>query len=325
MLRLSSMMATAVLLLSADASGVLRIRPPASPVDFPPDHNLPVLPDFSQGNSQGQTTNDDPLAGKGLSDKAPDKYDKYEEKAPEKSNDGTLQPESRLALVRFVSGEFARVVSPIPGGKNGFHLKAGAPLDEKQLRLALGSAKSSINPGDKAQITNLTFKEREIQVDINGGGRGKKGHFRDHIHMEMGGAGGPMMTSDPAQTQAPEQPNEGATVYLDFDKPLPEMSPEDLKKYLSGLLDFSKQHSAAVQWIDTLPADIQKAITEKRAAVGMDREMVLAAVGRPDKKVREKNEDGEETEDWIYGQPPAKTVFVRFEGDKVTQVQQFPQ
>ena len=31
----------------------------------------------------------------------------------------TLQPESRLLLVRFVDGEFARVVQPLPGGKKG--------------------------------------------------------------------------------------------------------------------------------------------------------------------------------------------------------------
>jgi hypothetical protein len=117
----------------------------------------------------------------------------------------------------------------------------------------------------------------------------------------------------------------GATIFLDFDKPVPDMSPDDLKQYLSGVLDFSKQHSAAIQWIETLPPDIQKAITEKQPAVGMDREMVIAAIGRPDRKVREKTEDGGETEDWIYGKPPAKTVFVRFEGEKVTEVKQYPQ
>jgi hypothetical protein len=85
------------------------------------------------------------------------------------------------------------------------------------------------------------------------------------------------------------------------------------------------QHSAAVQWVETLPPDIRKAIQDKQPIVGMDHEMVLAAIGRPDRKVREKGPDGGEIEDWIYGKPPAKTIFVSFEGDKVTQVRQFPQ
>jgi hypothetical protein len=103
------------------------------------------------------------------------------------------------------------------------------------------------------------------------------------------------------------------------------MTPEDLEQFLSGVIDFSKQHSAAVQWVESLPPDIQKAIQDKQPVVGMDHEMVLAAIGRPDRKIREKGPDGNEIEDWIYGTPPAKTIFVSFEGDKVTQVHQYPQ
>jgi hypothetical protein len=312
MLRFGSMVATAALLLSADVGGVNHLRPPVPErVEFPPSENLPVLPDMSPANDQDNSPN-------AKSDKIPDKSP-ADPKAGKKK-DEPLQPESRLALVRFVDGELARVVAPLPAGRKGFHLKAGVPLDEKQLRMALGSSGSAINPGDKAQISSLEFKEREIIVDINGGGRGKK-RLRDRIHLEVGG----IPTMSTTQPDTPVDTNAGATVYLDFDKPVPDMTPDDLKQYLSSMLDFSKQHSAAVQWMDTLPPDIQKAIEAKRPAVGMDREMVVAALGRPDRKVREKTPDGSETEDWIYGQPPAKTIFVKFEGDKVTQVEQFPQ
>jgi hypothetical protein len=41
--------------------------------------------------------------------------------------------------------------------------------------------------------------------------------------------------------------------------------------------------------------------------------------------VRERDSDGAEIEDWIYGQPPSKTVFVRFRGDHVTSIKQYPQ
>ena len=240
--------------------------------------------------------------------------------APAKAKNARLQPESRLALVRFVDGEFARVLQSIPSGKKGLHVKAGASVDEKALHMAVSYSGSAINPGDRAQITSLEFKDRQIIVDMNGGGRGKT-KLRDRIHMEVGGM--PTMTT--TTSQAPVNTNAGATIYLDFDKPVPDMTPDELKQYLSGILDFSKQHSAAVQWIDTLPPEMQNAIADKRPAVGMDHEMVLAALGRPDRKVREKGPDGAETEDWIYGKPPAKTLFVKFEGNKVTQVEQFPQ
>ena len=72
-------------------------------------------------------------------------------------------------------------------------------------------------------------------------------------------------------------------------------------------------------------AEIQQAIEEKRADVGMDRDEVLAAMGRPERKVRERAADGTDTEDWIYGHPPAKTDFRAFRRRKSHQVQvQYP-
>jgi hypothetical protein len=53
----------------------------------------------------------------------------------------------------------------------------------------------------------------------------------------------------------------------------------------------------------------------------MDREQVILALGRADRKVRE-TVDGVELEDWIYGQPPGRVVFVTFEGDKVLRVKE---
>src|ERR1700728_1058788 len=44
-----------------------------------------------------------------------------------------LQPQSRLLLVRFVDGEFAHAVQPLPGGKKGYKVPAGKPLDMKKL------------------------------------------------------------------------------------------------------------------------------------------------------------------------------------------------
>jgi hypothetical protein len=311
MLRLASMMATAALLLSADVPGVMHMRPAGQPVVFPADATLPVLPDMKLANDAGQT------APKNSKTNAPTNS-KNSGGAPANAKNSRLQPESRLALVRYVDGEFARVLQPLPGGKKGLHVKAGAPVDDRILHATLGTTGSTINPGDSAQITSLEFGERQIVVDINGGGRGKT-KLRDRIHLEVGGM--PTATT----SQAPVNTNKGATVYLDFDTPLPDMTPDDLKQYLSSVLDFSRQHSAAVQWIETLPPEIQSAIADKRPAVGMDHEMVLAALGRPDRKVREKQPDGTESEDWIYGSPPAKTLFVKFEGDKVTRIEQFPQ
>ncbi len=172
MLRLGPMVAAAALLLSADVSGVLHLRPPANDrVEFPPSENLPVLPDMSPADDAHSRANT---------------QERSLTTGPRSARTSLCRRMSRLALVRFVDGELVRVVEPLPAGKNGFHLKAGVPCRRKELRMALGSSGAAINPGDKAQITSLEFKDREIIVDINGGGRGKK-RLRDRIHMEVAG------------------------------------------------------------------------------------------------------------------------------------------
>jgi hypothetical protein len=241
-----------------------------------------------------------------------------DDQTPPKSD--TLQVESRLALIRFVDGEFAKAVAPLPGGKSGLHLKAGAPLDTRTLQMTLQGHDAAANPGDKVQITRLLFKERQIEVYINGGGN-KGSSWRDHMQLEVGG-GGQIAGTDPNVPSIQQTP--GATIYLDFDKPLPDMTPDDLKTYLSAVLDFGGQRSAAVQWVQTLPPAVQQAITDKRAVYGMTRDEVIAAMGKPEHKVRESQPDGTEIEDWIYGNPPGKTVFVSFDGDVVIKVEQFP-
>lgn len=113
----------------------------------------------------------------------------------------------------------------------------------------------------------------------------------------------------------------GAVILLDYGKSLPDVSPNDIKQELSPLIDFSKAKSAAVNWVETLPPAFQDAIRDHKALPGMDQQTVIAAVGRPDRKVREANADGVETESWIYGNPPAQTTFVTFIGEKVAKVE----
>src|ERR1700761_1897011 len=41
---------------------------------------------------------------------------------------GTLQEQSKLDLIRYVSGEFAKATKPLPRGKDGFSVFVGQPL-----------------------------------------------------------------------------------------------------------------------------------------------------------------------------------------------------
>jgi len=227
-----------------------------------------------------------------------------------------LQPQSRLEIVRYVSGEFAKVLKPIPAGKKGFKVEIGKKLDENELRNALHSHGPAANPGDTVQVTAIEFRNKEIVVEINGGGRSSF-NIRDHLQV---GVGQTMQT--PLETSGSHK-NNGGTLVLDFGKSVPDMSADDLMTDLQVFLDFTKEHSGAVNWLDTLPPQFKEAIQDHQALEGMNHDMVLAALGRPGHKVRERDPDGSETEDWIYGTPPARTTFVTFIGDKVVRVKEF--
>ena len=238
----------------------------------------------------------------------------------------TLQESSKLELIRYVSGEFAKAAKSLPAGKEGFLLYVEKPVNQELLQRAVATHGAVVHAGEQVQITKLEFRDHTIVVDVNGGGRGKR-RFLDHVQIGMGGGVPTMRSTTEAQEVGPPglQPGAGSTLFLEFNKSIPDLSPEDLKQLLSPFLDFAKQRSASVQWFDTLPTDIKKAIQERTARIGMDREMVVAAIGKPAHKVRERDSEGNEIEDWIYGTPPDRTVFVRFTGDKVTSIKQFPQ
>jgi len=230
-----------------------------------------------------------------------------------------LSEQSKLQLLRYVDGEYAKVLTPLPGGKGGYHLKAGVPVDQDSLRKALLTGGAALNVGDSVQITKVQFHDRDIELDINNGPKGKTS-WRDRVHLQTG-LGLPVSTGTTTTPEdAPVIPQKtGATIFLDFDRPVPDMTGDQLKAYLARVLDFSKR-SAAVQYTDSLPPKMREAIAAKRAEVGMDHDEVTAALGRPGRKVRERDADGNDIEDWIYGTPPAKTTFVTFQGDKVVKV-----
>jgi len=304
MTRLAFAAVALLLIFSADNPQVLPWRAPSPlPPDVLAGANFPLFPDTSQSAQNAQSP--------------PQSADSKDAK----KSDGPLENSAELELVRYVDGEFAHAVKPLPTGRQGLIIHAGQPLSEDQLRKALAAHGAAVNPGDQVQITGLQVRKTQIVLLINGGGRARF-NWRDHLSVDMGGI--PTATETSAVGSPGSETGLGATVLLEFGKPVPNVTPDELKKLLAPVLNFASERSAAVLWTGTLPPEMKQAIADKHAVVGMSREMVEAAIGKPDKKVRERDSDGNETEDWIYGQPPAKTIFVTFLGEKVIKIKQFP-
>lgn len=229
-----------------------------------------------------------------------------------------LTAENRLGIVRSLGYEYATTRKPLPAGKKGLEVKTTGEVDEAKLRQELTNHGAAVPTGEIIQITGIEFKGDRIILEVNGGGKTKKKKWHERIRISAGGAGGSVPVT--GQTSSGEIAPNGSAVILRFSDYIPDLTPEEVRERLSAVFDFSRR-TATVPWIETLPEEFQQAIREKRAVVGMNREMVLAALGRPNQRVRE-SRNGVEEEDWVYGHPPFVT-FVTFVGDDVVRVREF--
>ena len=113
----------------------------------------------------------------------------------------------------------------------------------------------------------------------------------------------------------------GCRVTLLFEGGLPEVSAPEVKALLDPIIDFGVKTSEEA-YADSLPPFLKDSIAQHDVLVGMNRKMVLAAMGAPQSKVRElvPGTTDQHYEEWIYGQMPQTVHFVRFVGDRVTQL-----
>ena len=220
--------------------------------------------------------------------------------------------EDRVELTRGLTAEYATVKQLLPRSKKPLPFEATGNYDKKIWEQTAKEFGPAARTGDLVQITKIEIEDDRIVLQINGGMKGNRKWYQG-IEVGMGDATTPISRGD---SNAPS----GTTVAILFHKPLEPIKSSEVKKMLAPVLDFEKR-SATELYADTLPPEVQKAIKDKRVIEGMDRDQVIMALGRPDHKSRELK-DGAELEDWVFGRPPGKIVFVTFAGNKVSKVKE---
>ena len=224
-----------------------------------------------------------------------------------------LTDQQRIELIRGLTAEYATVKAPLPRSKKALEYDSEGTYDKKAWEVVGRELGPAARVGDLVQVTKVDIESEKIVLAINGGFNSGKPKWHQRIQIGMGGQSVPLSQG---QSNAPG----GTSIALLFHGPVPAVKADQIKKMLAPVLDFEKR-SAAQTYMESLPPEIQQAVKEKRAVEGMDRDQVLLALGRPVRKVREVK-DGVETEDWIYGTPPGKIVFVTFNGNKVIKVKE---
>ena len=230
---------------------------------------------------------------------------------PSFGNDKKMTEDDRIEILRGLTAEYATVKSYLPKSKKALPFESDGTYDKKKWEEMGKELGPAARVGDLVQVTHVSIENDRILLEINHGQK-KGGHWYDHVEIGMGNNTSPINQNGDANAPG------GTAIALMFDKHLPVVHSADIKKMLAPILDFEKR-SATENYVEKLPEPVQKAIKENKAIEGMDREQVLLALGKPRHKERG-IKDGEEIEDWIFGQPPGKITFVTFNGSKVVKV-----
>jgi hypothetical protein len=221
----------------------------------------------------------------------------------------------RIELIRGLSFEYATVKDFLPRSKKPLEFEADGTWDKNRWAAIGREMGPAARVGDLVQITKVTLENDRVVIEINNGLKSGK-HWYDHVEIGVGSQTSPVHNG----VNEPGAGNLGTNLVVLYHKPLESLQSSDIKDLLKPVLDFEKK-TATKLYSDTLTPEVKKAIAEKRAEAGMDRDEVLLALGRPTRKIREQK-DGDEIEDWIYGTPPGRIVLVTFNGHKVLKIKE---
>ena len=228
-----------------------------------------------------------------------------------------LSRDAKFEILRTVIADQASARIALPFGTEGVEVSDSGEVNKEKLEKEIKKNGQSVETGKVVTVTDIAFSEDKIELELDGGGKNKKS-FVDRIQVAVGMGN----TTTPVGREDKTKKAKGSKIVLRFAKKVPaDLKPEALKEMLAAVLDFNK-HNFLKTGIDALPPEFQEAVKAKEARIGMDRSTVIMALGRPDKKVREKK-DGTDVEDWIYFQRGLRAKFVTFENNVVVRIAQY--
>ena len=227
-----------------------------------------------------------------------------------------LAEDQHLELVRGLTAEWATVKSYLPRAKKPLDFDSSGTWDKDKWQEIGRELGPSGKIGDLIQVTHVTIEKDAVILELNHGTKGS-GHWYDHV---QAGVGGGVQPINRGSTNPSDVAANGTNIAVRFSQGIGDVTSGDIKKILKPVLDFDK-HTVTENYMDTLPPEIKKAVEEKKAIEGMDRDQVLLAMGRPTRKSRE-IKDGQEIEDWIFGEPPGRITFVTFASNKVIRIKE---
>jgi hypothetical protein len=230
--------------------------------------------------------------------------------------DSKLSEDQRQQIIRVFLAEHPFIHRTLPRGKTGVRIEGSKITpSEGEINQLVAQFGPAAKPGDRAHITAVRFVRGGIVFELNGG-PAKRKKWSQRINVGINGV-------DPSKTQQTDDNvytnANGSFVLLAVKDDVSSLTTDQIKDLLAPVLDF-KAATVAEAYQKSLPPVLAEAVKNHHALVGMDKEMVTCALGRPPRRIRE-TKDGQELEEWIYGAPPKDVEFIRFLGERVIQIE----
>ena len=223
-----------------------------------------------------------------------------------------LTNHNREDLLRFLQSEQGFAMRPLPVAI--ITLKANGPMSPSGSDYvnAIREKGLAVKAGERVVLTDIRIDKDRILLDFNGGPEHKHKWLR-HIQIGMDPNNTTPIVND--NGQAPS----GTRIALVFPHTVPDMTGMQVEALIKPIVDFNLK-TPVQAYADTLPPALRKSIMDHHVLVGMNTDMVIAAVGQPRSKVRER-EGQMPFEEWIYGEPPDPIQFVRINGNRVIRIE----
>jgi len=225
-----------------------------------------------------------------------------------------ISRDAKYEILRTVIADQASARIALPFGDDGIEISDSGQINKDKLSRDLQKNGQSIETGKVVTVTDISFDDNKINLELDGGGKNKKS-FLDRIQVGIGSGN----TTTPIGRDDKTAKAKGSKIVVRFAMKVPaELKPDQLREILNPILDFNK-HNFMKTGIDALPPEFQEAVRAKEARIGMDRSTVIMALGRPDKKFR----DSKDSEQWLYYLRGIRALFVTFENNVVVEIKQY--
>src|SRR5437870_4856369 len=102
-----------------------------------------------------------------------------------------ISRDAKFEILRTVLADRAAARIDMPFGGDGIELSENGEVNKEKLDKEMKKNGQSINTGKIVTITDMSFDDNKIELELDGGGKNKKS-FIDHVQVGIGYGGGPV-------------------------------------------------------------------------------------------------------------------------------------